>query len=150
VDVEILEVSRARAKQYGLNLSQYQVGTIFSGGAALLGDARAQGLFNLNTISQGISTADFYMTVPQAVVRFLASDSSSRQIAKPQLRGMEGEKLTLNLGDEIPVPSTVYTPIATGGAAINPLTSFSYRPVGVNIEMTPRVTMRRYRPADRD
>ena len=29
VDVEILEVNRTRAKQYGLNLSQYQVGSIF-------------------------------------------------------------------------------------------------------------------------
>jgi hypothetical protein len=36
--------------------------------------------------------------------------------------------------------STTYTPIASGGAGINPLTSFSYRSVGVNVEMTPRVT----------
>jgi len=49
-------------------------------------------------------------------------------------------KLTLNLGDEIPVPSTVFTPIAAGGTSVNPLTSFSYRPVGVNLEITPRVT----------
>ena len=163
VDVEILEVSRSRAKQYGLNLSQYAVGTIFSpevspsggsasgggsggttggtagsGGAAIAGAAVPA--FNLNTITRGISTADFYLTVPQAVVRFLASDSQSRLIAKPQLRGREGVKLTLNLGDEIPVPSTVFTPFAAGGASSQPLTSFSYRPVGVNIEMTPRVS----------
>ena len=30
IDVEILEVDRSRAKQYGLNLSEYQLGTIFS------------------------------------------------------------------------------------------------------------------------
>jgi hypothetical protein len=64
----------------------------------------------------------------------------TRQIAKPQLRGTEGTKLTLNLGDEIPVPSTTFLPFATGGAASNPLTSFTYRSVGVNVEMTPRVT----------
>jgi hypothetical protein len=61
-------------------------------------------------------------------------------IAKPQLRGAEGEKLTLNLGEEIPVPATVFTPFAQGGVAANPLTSFNYRPVGVNVTMTPRVT----------
>jgi general secretion pathway protein D len=46
----------------------------------------------------------------------------------------------LNLGDEIPVPATVFTPVAQGGANFNPLTSFNYRPVGVNIQVTPRVT----------
>ena len=158
IDVEILEVNRSRAKTFGLNLSQYAVGTIFSpevsptGGSATgggtgtggsvggTGTAVAVPPFNLNTITQGISTADFYLTVPQAVVRFLASDSQTRLVAKPQLRGTEGAKLTLNLGDEIPVPSTVFTPFAAGGAAANPLTSFSYRPVGINIEMTPRVS----------
>lgn len=149
VDVEILEVSRTRAKQYGLNLSQYNVGTIFSPEVAPGGSSTGSttttsttggGAFNLNTITRGVSTADFYLTVPQAVVKFLASDSQSRLIAKPQLRGREGVKLTLNLGDEIPVPSTVFTPFAAGGVSSNPLTSFSYRPVGVNVEMTPRVS----------
>jgi len=31
--------------------------------------------------------------------------------------------------------------LATGGANTNPLTSFNYRPVGINVEMTPRVTI---------
>jgi type II secretory pathway component GspD/PulD (secretin) len=155
VDVEILEVNRSRAKQYGLNLSQYSVGTIFSPEVSPTGGTTTGGgtggnsgsgtvvnvpPFNLNTITQGISTADFYLTVPQAIVRFLASDSRSKVIAKPQLRGGEGTKLTLNLGDEIPVPSTVFTPFSTGGVATQPMTSFSYRNVGVNVEMTPRVS----------
>jgi type II secretory pathway component GspD/PulD (secretin) len=155
IDVDILEVSRSRAKQYGLNLSNYAIGGIFSpevspsggtaSGGSTSGGSGTAGVvatppFNLNTISQGVSLADFYMTVPTAIARFLATDSQTRQIAKPQLRGAEGQKLTLNLGDEIPVPSTVFTPLATGGSSFNPLTSFSYRPVGVNLEVTPRVT----------
>lgn len=142
IDVEILEVDRARAKQYGLNLSQYAIQGFFSPEAAPTSTAGAISTapFNLNTISQGVSTADFYMAVPSAVVQFLESDSTTRLMAKPQLRGAEGTKLTLNLGEDIPVVSTTYTPIASGGAGINPLTSFSYRSVGVNVEMTPRVT----------
>ena len=38
------------------------------------------------------------------------------------------------------MPSTAFTPVAQGGANFNPLTSFNYRPVGVNVQMTPRVT----------
>jgi general secretion pathway protein D len=152
VDVEILEVNRTRAKQYGLNLSDYSIGGIFSPETAPTSstpsDATGGGggstinvpPFNLNTVTRGINTADFYLTVPTAVVRFLESDSQTRLIAKPELRGSEGTKLTLNLGDEIPVPTTSFTPIATGGVSVNPLTSFQYKPVGVNLEITPRVT----------
>ena len=93
VDVEILEVNRSRAKQFGLNLSQYALGGVFSPEVAPPNEStNLEGVvssppFNLNTISQGISTADFYAAVPAAVVRFLESDSQTRLIAKPQLRG---------------------------------------------------------------
>ncbi len=36
--------------------------------------------------------------------------------------------------------STSYTPIAAGGAGVNPLNSFSFKDVGINVELTPRVT----------
>ena len=140
IDVEILEVNRERAKEYGLDLSQYAVGVLFSPEAAPEADAATSPSFNVNTISQGVSTADFYMAVPSAIINFLETDSQTRLVAKPQLRGQEGAQLTLNLGDDIPVPATAFTAIATGGAAVNPLTSFNYRPVGVIVEMTPRVT----------
>ena len=54
--------------------------------------------------------------------------------------GTEGQTLTLNLGDEIPVPSTVFGAAAPGGISSIPISSFNYRAVGVNVEMTPRVT----------
>ena len=48
--------------------------------------------------------------------------------------------MTLNLGEEIPVISTVFGAAVSGGFASIPQSSFNYRPVGVNIAMTPRVT----------
>ncbi len=98
------------------------------------------GQFNLNSIAHGVNTSDFYLTVPSAVVKFLESDSRTKLIAKPSLRGAEGAKLVANLGDEIPVPSTTFQPLVAGGTAINPMTSYQYRPVGVNVSVTPRVT----------
>lgn len=157
IDVQILEVNRRRAKQFGLDLGTYSIGAAFSPevdprGTATTGAAGAatgtsssgalsSPAFNANSVSRGISTADFYLAVPQAVVRFLATDSETKIIAKPQLRGSEGSKLQLALGEEIPVPSTTFTPIAQGGANFNPLTSFNYRPIGVNVDITPRVTL---------
>ena len=146
IDVEILEVNRERAKRYGLNLSDYALGGIFSPELAPPNEATApSGVgspppFNLNIISRGVSTADFYLGVPAAVVRFLETDSQTKLVAKPQLRGQEGTTMTLELGEDIPVPATAFTAIAAGGAAVNPLTSFNYRAVGINVTMTPRVT----------
>jgi general secretion pathway protein D len=143
LDVEILEVSRTRLKQYGINLSDYSVSLLFSPEVAppnVTGGTGPPPPFNLNTITQGVSTADFYLGVPTAVVRFLESDSNSRILAKPQLRGSEGQKLTLNLGQQVPVLSTVFGAAAAGGFATIPQSSFNYRDVGVNLEMTPRVT----------
>jgi general secretion pathway protein D len=180
IDLEILEVDRQRAKTYGLNLSEYAVGGIFSpetspsaattatpttpapttgvtpttpapttgattttatGQSTAPSGVRPPAPFNLNTISRGFTTADFYLAVPTAIVRFLESDSHTRVVAKPQLRGAEGTKISLNLGQDIPVVSTSYTPIATGGAGVNPLSSYQYRSVGVNVDMTPRVSL---------
>jgi general secretion pathway protein D len=151
IDVQILEVNRGRAKTFGIDLSNYQIGAVFSpesdprGSSGTGGEATSTfnttPTFNLNTITRGVSTADFYLAVPSAVLHFLENDSETKLIAKPQLRGAENTKITLNLGDDIPVPSTVFTPLATGGANTNPLTSFNYRPVGINVEMTPRVTV---------
>jgi general secretion pathway protein D len=62
-------------------------------------------------------------------------------VAKPQLRGAEGTKLTFKVGDQIPVISTSYLPIAGGGAGTNPLSSYNYKDVGVTVEITPRVTL---------
>jgi general secretion pathway protein D len=140
-DVQILEVNRARAKEFGIDLGDYQIATVFSPETdARTDEGLVQRPFNLSTITRGISTADFYLAVPSAVVRFLESDNATRLIAKPQLRGAEGQQIRLALGDQIPVPATVFTPIGQGGAAFNPLTSFNYRDVGVVVELTPRVT----------
>lgn len=145
IDVQILEVNRQRLKRLGLNLSEYALGGTFSPEVA---PPNTPGTFpgtnpppfNLNTISQGVSTADFYLTVPTAVLRFLATDSQTKLIAKPQLRGAEGAKLTLNLGDDIPVVQTVFGAAVAGGFANIPQSSFTYRTVGIIVEMTPRVT----------
>ncbi|HWF86129.1 MAG TPA: tetratricopeptide repeat protein, partial [Vicinamibacterales bacterium] len=174
VDVEILEVNRIRAKSYGLNLSEYDVGgllspevspsattttptttpttgtpttgtttptTTASGTSTAPSGLKSPPPFNLNTISRGFTTADFYLAVPTALVKFLESDTQTKLIAKPQLRGAEGSKISLKLGDRIPVISTAFTPIAGGGAGVNPLSTYNYQDIGVNIDMTPRVTL---------
>ena len=141
VDVQILEVNRTRAKKYGIDLGSYSINAVFSPERDPRGDDQiANPAFNANTITRGVSSNDFYLAVPSAVIRFLETDSETKIIAKPQLRGAEGAPLELNLGEDIPVPSTTFTPVAAGGANSQPLTSFNYRSVGVTVKMTSKVS----------
>jgi type II secretory pathway component GspD/PulD (secretin) len=147
LDIEILEVDRARVKRYGINLSSYALNFVFSpevapaGGPATPGTAQpSPPLFNLNTISNGVNTTDFYVGVPTAVVNFLESDDRTKTLAKPQLRAQEGRAVTLNLGEQVPVLSTVFGAPAAGGFATIPQSSYNYKDVGVNLAITPTVT----------
>jgi general secretion pathway protein D len=141
IDVEILEVSRSRTKELGLNLTQNQIGGIFS--PEKVPTVTATGVdvppFNLNTISQGVSTSDFYLTVPAAIVKFLQSDINTRVLNQTQLRGSEGAQLTLKVGADEPYLTTSFSPIAGGGANVNPLSSYTFRTVGINVQATPRL-----------
>ena len=136
VDIEILEINRERAREFGLDLGDYSIGAVFApdGSASELSTAPD---FSAPPLARA---GDFFFSVPSAVVDFLESDAETRVVANPQLRGQEGAVLTLNLGEEIPIPTTAFTPIAAGGATVNPLTSFEYKDVGVNVSMVPRVT----------
>jgi general secretion pathway protein D len=137
LDVEILEVDRERVKKLGLNLSSYRIGGIFSPEQP---PGTTTAPFNVNTISQGVSTADFYLTVPQAIVDFLATDTETKFLAQTQLRGAEGKQLTLKVGADEPYLTTTFSPLGAGAPNVNPLSSYTFRTVGITVTATPRVT----------
>ena len=77
--------------------------------------------------------------VPGLYYRLLKSEGSSRALANPQLRTADGIAAQARFGDDVPVPSVTFAPIATGGVNQQPITSFTYRTIGVNIDITPRL-----------
>jgi general secretion pathway protein D len=135
VDVEILEVNRSRLKEYGIEITS-SLGTLAGGGivsvAGPAGDTKADTnpYRSSNIVLSGL---------PGVIVRLLQSDADTRLLANPQLRTSEGQTAQARFGDQIPVPVTVFSPIAQGGIAQQPITSFEYRNIGVNIDVTPRV-----------
>jgi general secretion pathway protein D len=137
VEVEILEVNRSRLKEYGIYLT--------SGLDAQGIEGIAAGVFpnpdeTLTLKDNPYSASNLVVTaLPGAVVRLLQTDSSTRLLANPQLRISEGQTAEARFGDQVPVPVTVFASIATGGLAQQPVTSFEYKNVGVNIDITPRV-----------
>ncbi len=142
IDVQIMEVSRTRLRQLGIDLSSWALG--FS----LIPDVEpgtappsAPPPVSVARLGQGIGKADFFATLPSGLVRFLENDQNTKLLARPQLRGREGAQLTLNLGDDIPYAQTAYVPIATGGVPTQPQVWYAFRTVGVNLSMSARVTL---------
>ena len=97
------------------------------------------GSINLNSLAN-LNATDFQVTISQATVTALFSDTNTKLIQNPQLRSVDGQKATLKIGDRIPIATGSFQP-GIGGVGINPLvnTQFQYQDVGVNVEVTPRV-----------
>lgn len=134
VDVEILEVDRTRLREYGLQIASPDAPPIGINGQATI-DEQDLTLRDLRTLSQ----ADVLLTnLPGLFYRLLKQDSNTRTLANTQLRISDGQTGQARFGEDVPVPVTTFQPIATGGVAQQPITSFNYRTIGVNIDITPR------------
>jgi general secretion pathway protein D len=143
IEAEILEVDRTFVRQLGLDLSQWALGFTFSPESRptqLIGVYPATPPpISLESLS-GIGRDDFYLSSPTALIRLLESNSTTKTLAKPQMRGRAGQQLGLRLGDQVPIPQTVFNSAAAGGVANIPTTQVTYQSVGVNLIFTPRVT----------
>ena len=132
IDVELLEVDRTRLREFGL-----QIASPGSQGISGSIDVNRE-VMTLEDLSN-LTRADVFVTgVPGIYYRLLKSDNNTRILANPQLRTSEGIAAQAKFGEEVPVPVTVFAPIATGGINQQPITSFNYRNIGVNIDITPR------------
>ena len=142
VEVEILEVNRQKLLDYGIEINSVNgiglasqvdpgvVGGAFPDVSKVITLEGSQPYKRSNIIVSGL---------PGIVYRLLRTDGSSRLLANPQLRVTEGQTATARFGDQVPVPVTTFSAIATGGVAQQPITSFEYKNVGVNIDIKPRV-----------
>jgi general secretion pathway protein D len=135
VEIEILEVNRTRLKEYGIEITSGILGLQGIAGAIFPDPTKK---FTLE--DNPYSKENLVITqLPGVIYRLLKTDGSTRLLANPQLRTTEGQTAQARFGDQVPVPVTVFTPIAQGGVAQQPVTSFEYKSVGVNIDVTPRV-----------
>jgi general secretion pathway protein D len=99
----------------------------------------AGGAIPLNRIGH-ISTSDFSLTLPGALLQALLSDTNSRVLQRPQVRATDGGKASLKIGQKIPyVSGSLNSAVATAGSIPYATTQFQQVDVGVNIDMQPHV-----------
>ena len=135
IDVELLEVDRTRLLDYGLQIAS-------PGSAGIDGSVSVAGSANPTLTLQALrnlSQSDVLLAnLPSLYYRLLKTDVNTRTLANPQLRTSDGATAQARFGDQIPVPTTTFAPIATGGAPQQPITAYTYQNIGVNIDITPR------------
>jgi len=134
-DVELLEVNRSKLTEWGIQFASPN-----SAGINGVADINKPGL-TLQDI-QNLTAAQVFMTnVPGLYYRLLKQDRTTRVLANPQLRSQVGIAAQAQFGERVPVPVTTFSPIATGGVNQQPITSYNYENIGVNIDITPRTHM---------
>ena len=131
IDVELLEVDRSRLREYGLQFAS-------PGSSGIDGSATVDGGGRFLDELANLGSSDvFVANIPGLFYRLLKRDSDTRTLANPHLRTSEGLPAQARFGDRVPIPATTFSPIATGGIQQQPITSFNYADIGVNIDITP-------------
>jgi general secretion pathway protein D len=135
IDVELLEVDRTKLQEYGLQIASPNSPGI---DGSVVVAPEGQQTVTLQAL-RNLTAADLLMAnLPSLYYRLLKSDTNTRVLANPQLRTTDGVPAQARFGEKIPVPVTTFAPIATGGTPQQPVTSYNYENIGVNIDITPR------------
>lgn len=132
LDVEIFEINRNIISRIGADFGSI-LSTISSG--KLKDDGTINPLVDMSKLKD----TNFLITLPSIALNLLGTTDKNKIIAKPNLRGIDGEEIHFMVGDEIPVPQTQFGAYAAGGVTTVPQTSFGYKKVGVDIKLTPTI-----------
>jgi general secretion pathway protein D len=128
-------VDRTKLSEYGLQIAS--PGSPGINGSVGI-DQGTTSSINLRTLRNLTQSDILLANIPSLYYRLLKSDTNTRTLANPQLRTIEGTPAQARFGERVPVPVTTFTPIATGGTPQQPITSFNYENIGVNIDIVPR------------
>ena len=134
VDLEIMEVSRQKLREIGVDLEKVYAGIRYAGPGA----SEDEGWYNLNELSLD-KVSSYEISLPGAFIRFLQSDADTKVLAQPRLRGVADEEMRTLVGQKVPIPQTTFTPIAAGGVSQQPITSFAYQDVGLEVKIKPKI-----------
>src|SRR5262245_61349708 len=138
IDVELLEVDRTKLQEYGLQIASNSSTPTGLNGTVSVNTPGGAGAATLQTL-KNLTAADVLATgLPTLYYRLLKTDANTRTLANPQLRTTDGVTAKARFGEQVPVPVTTFQPIATRRTAQQPITSFNYQNIGVNIDITPR------------
>jgi len=135
LDLEIMEVSRTKLQTIGTQFSQSYGSIRYTGGVS---EFPTDGWLPLEGFDLSKS-GNFQITLPSVLLQFIETDSDTKIIAQPRLRGVDSEEINYLVGQKVPIPTTTFTPIAAGGVSQQPIVSYQYQDVGIEVKIKPRL-----------
>ena len=143
IEVQLLEVDRETLQEYGLRFASIGDNSEVRGGdlAVRRDDGSVtDGLdLSVDDVARVSGSSLFVANPTSLLVRLIETARNTRILANPQLRTSDGIAAAAHFGQRVPVPVTTFSPIAAGGINQQPITSFNYEEIGVNIDITPRI-----------
>ena len=136
LNVEILEVSRNKEKQLGLELNPAAV----SLGIGEATDDVDDDADIINTASfyalQELSDKEIMLSIPTATLNLLKQDGDTKILASPQIRVKNNEKATIHIGERIPLRTN--RRVDTNGDITY---DYQYQDIGVKLDAVPSINM---------
>ena len=136
MEVEIIEVSRDKLSELGLNLSTSSMAAgIYSGdpSAADKNFTSSMTYGDLKSLSTGANL--LFSPIPQAVFNFKKTQGGVKTLANPKIRVINNGKAKILIGDRVPI---ITSTAITGGAT---QTNVQYQDVGVKLNVEPSIHM---------
>ncbi len=135
LNVEILEVSRIKEQQLGLEVDPASL-TLGIGKEALeIGDPASFSSYASLHALGNISNKEILLSLPTATLYFLKQDGDTTVLAKPQIRVKNNEKATIHIGERIPLRSNRRLDSGTGDVTYD----FQYQDIGVKLDVEPTI-----------
>ncbi len=134
LNVEILEVSRSKERQLGLDVNP---SSITFGIGETSPQVNADSVFapNVSAYALGkITNKELLLNLPLATLNLLKQDADTRTLASPQIRIRTGGKASFLVGERVPLQ--VNRRIDTTGAVT---TDYQYQDVGIKVDAEPVV-----------
>lgn len=133
IEIEIMEVSRLRERNLGIDLSNGSLGLQF-----VPSGISTKGYFPIQGVNFG-DLANYQLTVPTALAQILSADSDTKIIAQTKVPGLSGEKIKYVVGQKVPIVNSQFAAVAAGGLNTQPIVNYNLQDIGITIEMTPKV-----------
>src|SRR6202167_506675 len=146
VDIAVLQISKDKSRTLGLSpptsatvTLQANINTSTSTTTTTSTTGSTSSGLSLNNLAT-LNANDFQVAIGSANLSAVMGDSDTKMLQNPQVRALDNQKATLQIGERVPVATGSFQP-GIGGVGINPLvnTQFQYLDVGVNIDITPKV-----------
>jgi general secretion pathway protein D len=139
-DVQILEINKKVLNRIGANYINPDKAALSVRPGFLeesSGSSSTSQSINPNIPASQLGKTGFFLALPSVVLDLVQSDSDSKIIARPNLHGINNEKIDFSVGDSIPIPKTTFNAMAGGGFSNIPLTQYDYKDVGIKLVLTP-------------